>query len=123
MSEPDLAGTDRFQQFVLLAVIELRARDDVPVHSFDVTGVCEDILEDCADLRGLLAGGVTRNRTITALNDLESEGHLAMETKQSPTGKGRPAYDVAIDEAAVLDALAADEQFEAAVERVRGYRE
>lgn len=123
MSVSDLTNVDRFHRFVLLAVIDLRARDDVPVHSFDVTGVCEDLLEEFDALEELFPSGVARNRVISALGDLEDEGHLGKETKQSATGKGRPAYTLAIDESEILDQLAGDDHFAPAVEHVREKRD
>jgi len=119
MSESDIDAIEPFQRFVLLAVIELRAREDTPVHSFDVSGVCEDLLAEFEELDELLPGGVTRQRVISALSDLEDAELLGKETKESATGKGRPAYSLAIDEAEILDRLAEDERFAAAAERVR----
>ena len=107
---------------MLLAIIDLRARDDVPVHSFDVTGVCEDLLAESERLRELFPGGVTRQRVIEALNDLEDEGHLGSERTQSATGKGRPAYSLSVDETTVLDHLEDHDDFETAVEQVRDHR-
>lgn len=120
---PDLEATDTFHQFVLLAVIDHRARDDVPVHSFDVTGVCEDLLEESDSLRDLFPGGVTRQRVIEGLNELADEGHLGSERTESATGKGRPAYSLAVDEAGVLDHLGDHDDFATAVELVRERRD
>jgi hypothetical protein len=114
---------DPFQRFVLLSVIDLRARDDMPVHSFDVTGVCEDLLDEFDELDGMVPGGVTRQRVINALSELESADLLGEEQKESPTGKGRPAYALDIAEEAVLDHLADDDRFGPAVERIRDRRD
>ncbi|MFB6163698.1 MAG: hypothetical protein ABEJ31_00910 [Haloarculaceae archaeon] len=122
MSAQDLDAVAPFDRFVLLAVIELRYRDDVPAHSFDVSGVCEDLLEEFADLDDMVPGGVTRQRVIGALSDLEEAGHLGKERKESATGKGRPAYSLVIDEDAVLEALEGDDRFAPAVERIRDRR-
>jgi DNA-binding HxlR family transcriptional regulator len=123
MSGSDIDEVDPFHQFVLLSVIDLRARDDVPVHSFDVTGVCEDLLDQFDELDEMVPGGVTRQRVINALSELESAELLGEERKESPTGKGRPAYSLDIAEEEILEALAADDQFTDAVERIRARRE
>ena len=119
MSSADIAAVDPFHRFVLLAIIDLRNRSDTPVHSFDVTGVCEDLVDEFEALQDLVPGGVTRQRVIEALTTLEEADLLGKERKESPTGKGRPAYSLAIDEEAILDQLADDERFAPAVEHIR----
>lgn len=123
MANADIDAVDPFHRFVLLSVIDLRARDDVPVHSFDVTTVCEDLLEEFDGLDELAPGGVTRQRVINALTQLESADLLGEERKESPTGKGRPAYSLDIAEEEILDELADDDRFADAVDRVRERRE
>jgi len=119
MPSADLDAVDPFNRFVLLAVIELRNRSDTPVHSFHVTGVCEDLRDEFDDIEGIVPGGVTRQRVIEALTTLEERDLLGKERTESPTGKGRPAYSLAIDEPAILDQLADDDRFGPAVERIR----
>lgn len=123
MPSQDLDSVDPLHQFVLLGVIDLRHREDTPVHSFDVTKVCADLLDEHGALEELLPGGITRQRAIRALSELEEADLLGKETKKSATGKGRPAYSLAIDEVAILDELAADERFADAVATVRQRRE
>lgn len=122
MASEDLESVDPFHRLVLLAVVELRRRDDTPLHSFDVSGVCGDLCEEHDELEAVAPGGVTRQRVIQALSELEDEGHLEKTTKRSPTGKGRPAYSLDVDEAAVMDALAADDRFEPVVRQFRERR-
>lgn len=117
MSHDDLQETDPFQRFVLLSILELRSREESPVHSYDVTTVCTELLEE-HDLEEFLAGGVTRQRVISSLKSLEDAGVLDADTKRSPTGKGRPAYTLSVEETTVLEYLEDDEQFGAAVELV-----
>jgi len=122
MANADIEAVDPLHQFVLLSVIELRHREDVPAHSFDVTRVCEDMLEEFEELSAVLPGGITRQRTITALTELEEAALLDKQKTESPTGKGRPAYALDIDEDGVLSTLEDDEQFADAVEHVRQTR-
>jgi len=123
MTGQDLDSLDAFHKFVLIAVIDLRSREDTPVHSFDVSGVCEDLLDEFERLDEMLPGGVTRQRVISALGDLEDAGHLGKETTESATGKGRPAYALSVDETGVLDSLAGDDRFADAVDHVRERRD
>ncbi|MFB6083099.1 MAG: hypothetical protein ABEJ94_02510 [Halorientalis sp.] len=119
MPGADIDGVEPFHRFVLLSVIDLRARDDVPVHSFDVTSVCEDLLDEFEELDEMVPGGVTRQRVINALSELESADLLGEERKESPTGKGRPAYALDMAEEEILDRLAEDDRFADAIERIR----
>jgi hypothetical protein len=122
MANADLEAVDPLHRFVLLSVIELRHREDVPAHSFDVTRVCEDMLDEFDELSGVLPGGITRQRTITALTELEEAELLDKQKTESPTGKGRPAYALDIDEDGVLAALEDDDPFADAVAHVRETR-
>jgi len=119
MVAADLDAVDPFHRFVLLAVIDLRNREDTPVHSFDVTGVCEELRDEFETLDELVPGGITRKRVITALTDLEETSLLGKETTQSATGKGRPAYSLVIEEEAILAELATDDRLSPVVERIR----
>lgn len=122
MANADLEAVEPLHRFVLLSVIELQHREDVPAHSFDVTRVCEDMLEEFESMGEVLPGGITRQRAITALDELEAADLLDKEKTESPTGKGRPAYALDIDEDGVLSALADDDRFADAVEHVRETR-
>lgn len=122
MTETEIADVEPLHRFVLLSIIELRHREDVPAHSFDVTRVCEDMLDEFDELADMLPGGITRQRAISALNELEEAGLLGKQKKESPTGKGRPAYSLDIDEDAILTGLDDDERFADAVDHVRETR-
>lgn len=118
-------GSDRFDdleefhRLVLLAINELsREETDASVHSFDVTGTCEDLIDDHEDLADIAPGGVTRRRVITALNRLVDAGILVEARTRSPTGKGRPAYSLAVDDATVVGELSEDDRFEPVLESV-----
>lgn len=91
-----------FEQFVLLAVTECALDGETPVHSYEVTRRCRAHLED-VDRDPF--GGVERQEVIAALGDLAEGGLLSKERTESATGKGRPAYALALDTGTVLDAL------------------
>ncbi len=97
-----------FQRFVLLAVVELDRAGETPVYSFDVRDRCAGRLDDLAGDR---FGGVTREEVIKALSALAAADLLAEDRPdgESPVGKGRPAYSLAVDAAAALGTLAEDD--------------
>jgi Cdc6-like AAA superfamily ATPase len=115
MSDTAVANATSFQRFVLLAIADLSARSDAPVHSYDVRRVCETRADS---LDADLFGGVTRREVITALSALEDAGLLEEATVTSPVGKGRPAYELAVDPVDVLDAVADDDRLGALVARI-----
>lgn len=94
-----------FQRFVLLAAADLAMHDDAPFHSFDVRERCVDRTTDvtCAE------GGVERAAVLQALEALADAGLLAETEVSSPVGKGRPGYDLTVDQTAVVEALADDD--------------
>lgn len=117
MSEAIDAATP-FQRFVLLAVLELDHDGQTPVYSFDVRDRCAARLDDLAADR---FGGVTREDVIKALSALEAEGVVSEADRddESPVGKGRPAYALAVDAETALDALDDDDALAPVVERLR----
>lgn len=107
-----------FQRFVLLAVLELDRTGATPVYSFDVRDRCVERLEDLAVDRFV---GVTREEVIKALSALAAADLLAEERPdgESPVGKGRPAYSLAVDATVALDALAEDDALAPVVGELR----
>jgi hypothetical protein len=92
-----------FEQFVLLSVVELAAAGETPAHSYDVTETAKARIDD---IDRAPFGGVERQEVITALASLAEAGLLAKEETESPVGKGRPAYALAVDPDAALADLA-----------------
>ncbi|MFC7251248.1 hypothetical protein ACFQJ5_15590 [Halomicroarcula sp. GCM10025324] len=91
-----------FDQFVLLSVVELTAADATPAHSFDVAETAKDHLDD---IDRDPFGGVQRQEVISALQTLADAGLLEKSKAESPIGKGRPGYELAVDAETVLDEL------------------
>lgn len=91
-----------FEQFVLLSVVELARDGATPAHSYDVTETAKARIDDVDRDQ---FGGVERQEVITALSSLADEGLLAKEETESPVGKGRPAYALAVDPETVLSDL------------------
>lgn len=100
-----LDSTRPFEQFVLLSVAELAVADRTPAHSYDVTKTAKARLDD---VERDTFGGVERQAVITTLGSLAEEGLLDKAETKSPIGKGRPAYELAVDAETVIAELAGD---------------
>jgi len=109
-------SADAFEQFVLLAVAELETAGETPAHSYHVTQTMKAHL---ADIDRQPFGGVERQEVISALGELSEKGLLANEKTESPTGKGRPGYELAGTPEDVLEALSDADEFKPYVETVR----
>ncbi|MBX0325713.1 PadR family transcriptional regulator [Halomicroarcula sp. F13] len=114
--EETLRSTRSFEQFVLLSVVELSLADETPAHSYDVTQAAKAHLDD---LSRDPFGGVERQEVISALRSLADDGLLEKDQTTSATGKGRPAYVLAVDADVVLDELADAEAVGPYVETLR----
>jgi len=109
-------SADAFEQFVLLAVAELETAGETPAHSYHVTQTAKAHL---ADIDRQPFGGVERQTVISALGQLADKGLLLTEQTESPTGKGRPGYELAGDPYEVLEVLSATDDFKSYIETVR----
>lgn len=105
-----------FEQFVLISVAELAEKDQTPAHSYDVAQTAKDRLEDVERDR---FGGIERQEVITALQTLADADLLNKEQAQSATGKGRPGYELAIDQDALLDEFTDTAELGGYVEAIR----
>jgi predicted transcriptional regulator len=88
-------------------VADLELTDSTPAHTGEVIREAKDCLDTVdADTMGALSEAEV-NR---ALNRLEADAvvEMAERDRTSPTGKGRPAYSLAVDAEAVLDTLEDD---------------
>ncbi|ELY42763.1 hypothetical protein [Natronorubrum tibetense] len=99
-------------QVVLLGVVELDRDDETPVQTHELRHVCKTQLEH-VDTE--VVGTITEADVMRSLYRLEDEGFVEEVDIDgtSPTGKGRPAYTLALgpDEVreGVDDALLEDE--------------
>ncbi|MFB6087415.1 MAG: hypothetical protein ABEJ85_02745 [Haloarculaceae archaeon] len=113
----DTADLTLTHRVVTLGLAELAADGAVPAHAGEVVSTCNGALDAVeGDVLGRLAeADVTR-----ALKELEAEGVVtATRESTSPTGKGRPRYELAVDADALLDRFADDERVAGLVDRVR----
>lgn len=102
----ELQSVGSFEQFVLLSVVELSEEGETPAHSYEVTGRAKARLDD---LDRDPFGGIEREEVIKALGSLAEADLLSKGETTSPVGKGRPAYDLAVEGDAVLDELRGEE--------------
>lgn len=95
-SNPSFDELSLTNQLVLLAVTELERDDQIPVQTHDVRQACKNRLED---VDRSIGGTVTEADVMRSLYTLEDEGLVTEVNRQgrSPTGKGRPAYELAVD--------------------------
>jgi predicted ArsR family transcriptional regulator len=117
----DIASRSLSGRIVLLCVTDLERSGSTPAHTGEVIRECKECLDAVeADTFGTLSEAEV-NR---ALNRLEADGLVAMEKRNdaSPTGKGRPAYSLAVDAGAVVAALSDDEAVAPLARRVSDAR-
>ncbi|WIV68406.1 hypothetical protein [Natrialbaceae archaeon AArc-T1-2] len=110
----DLESTSLTDRLVLLGLTELRQRGETPAQTHDLREICRKQLPDESEA---VVGSVAEPDVMRSLYTLESAG-LVEETEPestSPVGKGRPAYALAVDPDAVVDAVA-DSPLEPALE-------
>jgi len=95
-----------FEQFVLLSIVEQSAAGETPARSYEVTETTKARLND-ADRDAF--GGIKRQEVVNALGALADEGLLDKSETQDAVGKGRPAYELAVDADDVVASLADDD--------------
>jgi Cdc6-like AAA superfamily ATPase len=95
------------QRTVLSSVAALDADGETPAHANVISQACRELVEELDDIGTLTEAEVGR-----ALNALEAEGFVSVPSMDdtSPTGKGRPAYELSVDAETVSEVLAADER-------------
>ncbi|QSW97827.1 hypothetical protein [Haloterrigena alkaliphila] len=95
-TEPSFEEISLTNQVVLLGVAELQQRGETPVQTHDLRRVCKTQLEG---VETTVVGTITEADVMRSLYRLEDEGFVEERDLEgtSPTGKGRPAYTLAID--------------------------
>ena len=103
-TEPSFDEISLTNQVVLLAVAKRYRNDETPVQTHEVRRVCRTQLEN-VDMD--VVGTITEADVMRSLYRLEDEGFVEeVQTDQtSPTGKGRPAYTLDIDDEAVYEGV------------------
>jgi predicted transcriptional regulator len=112
----DIDETTLTERVVLLGVLRQARRDETPATSAELQSVCEDCL-DAVDAE--VVGRLTEAEVTRALNSLAASA-LVEEAlpKRSPVGKGRPSYDLTVEESTLLSALSADDRVRPVVDYI-----
>ena len=101
-----LGSVQSFEQFVLLSVVELSADGETPARSYDVTETAKARMDE---LDRPPFGGIERQEVISALGNLAAAGLLTKTETEDPVGKGRPAYELAVEADDAVESLTDDE--------------
>ncbi|WP_255198657.1 hypothetical protein [Halorarius litoreus] len=109
MTAPDLAAATLSERVTLLGLTYLTVRGDVPAHTGQVVETCTWTFDD---LGGEVLGNLSEADVSRALNALEASGGVeqVFGDEQSPVGKGRPRYELAVDAERVLASYDDDER-------------
>ena len=103
-TEPSFEDISLTNQVVLLAVAKRHRNGETPVQTHEVRRICRTQLEN-VDMD--VVGTITEADVMRSLYRLEDEGFVEeVQTDQtSPTGKGRPAYTLDVDDEAVYEGV------------------
>jgi hypothetical protein len=114
----DIESTSLTQRVVLLGLADLSTSDETPAHAPTVLRTCSEAVDD---VDGDVVGRLTESDGARALNELETTGLVeSISDAESPTGKGRPRYRLAVDRTFLLDALGEDDRLVPVVDRIGG---
>lgn len=110
--ESPLESITPTNQAVLLTVADLARQDETPAQTHDLRKRCQDRLAN-ADTE--VIGTISEADIIRSLYQLEDDGLVdeVHQSETSPTGKGRPAYTLAVPEATVYERV--DEKLHEAI--------
>ena len=99
-TNPGFEALSTTEQVVLLCVATCERSDETPVQTHEVRHACRAHLEST---QTDVVGTVSEADVMRSLYRLEDAGFLeeAEIDRRSPTGKGRPAYALAVDAEAV----------------------
>ena len=108
--ESALEGTSATERVVLFELAELSEGDRTPAQAPAILRGCRDRLDALDDV---VAGRVTEADLVRSCRALEAEGLVTEREPDatSPAGKGRPAYDLAVDPDAVRAVVGDDDRF------------
>ncbi len=113
----DITSLSLSDRVVVLCLADLELHESLPTHTGEIVRETRECLETVdADTIGKPSEAEIKR----ALNRLEADGVVEMVDtgERSPTGKGRPAYALAVGTDTILEALAGDEDVRALAERV-----
>jgi hypothetical protein len=114
--EPDLSSFSFTQRAVLLSLVDGERAGQTPVSAFEIRSRCTELL-DLVDVESLSTPA--EQDIMRALNGLSADPAVREhKNHESPTGKGRPRYSLAVDDETILELLTQDDRFEGAIAAV-----
>lgn len=107
--EPALESTSVTERLVLYELAELDRDGRTPAQATDVLTSCRGRLGDLDDVVG---GRLSEADLMSACRTLEDRGLVEEQTPgaTSPVGKGRPAYELAVEAETVREFVAEDDR-------------
>ncbi|MFC4436596.1 MULTISPECIES: hypothetical protein [Natrialbaceae] len=93
VAESDIESLSLTEQVVLCAIAEVHRNDEIPVQTHEIRRTCRTRLNDA---EAEVVGTITEADVMRSLYRLEAEGFVEerQPDERSPTGKGRPAYEL-----------------------------
>ena len=114
---PAIESCSLAERVVLLAITDAVIDGDAPVASVDIRPRCQSLLEHVATE---VVSSPGESEVMRALSVLGTEPYVReLRSHDSPTGKGRPQYDLETNPSEMLNALERDDQLADAVEFVK----
>ncbi|WP_255192071.1 hypothetical protein [Natronobeatus ordinarius] len=112
----DLDGTSRTECLVLLGLVELECHDRTPAQTHELRSTCRD-----GTVGEAVVGSVSEADVMRSLYRLEASDVVEEVTPEttSPTGKGRPSYELAVDPEEVVDHVATEPPFDEVADELR----
>lgn len=105
------------ERIVLLGIADAAVDGETPVASWEVREHVERIIQY---VETETVSTPTEGETAGALNTLATDPAIGEhQSDSSPTGKGRPRYDLTADPETVLEALEADDRLAPAVDSIK----
>ena len=105
------------QRVVLTSIVEAEQEGETPVESIEVKQRAQRQL---GSVETSVMGEPAERDIMRALNGLGAKSYLTeMQPSTSPTGKGRPLYELDTDPQTVVDALADDKRLESVLEKLQ----
>jgi DNA-binding PadR family transcriptional regulator len=117
----DLDGVSLSQRVVALSLAALADAGETPAHTAAVNRACS---EHVGDVDAEAFGRMSEADVNRALNALQDHGLVTARGRdaESPVGKGRPTYALAVARDQLLTALAADDRFATAIDGLSAER-
>jgi len=117
MDETEIESLSLTERIVLLGIADGSLEDETPVASWEIRDRFDPLL---AEIDADVLSKPGEQDVMRALNTLAGEPFVHENTTdRSPSGKGRPKYELETEPEAVLDAVETDDRLAGVVDVVR----